>query len=358
MVEIYKAMGRKGFSERADALAALGIDASRYYIGAPDGAVPKEFISGLDGVYISSPNSLHSRQAHDVLSSGTCAIVEKTLATNRQEFDSLLEFAEERNAGGMLYLHLHYLHKQLTLQMEGLLRSAVERYGRAKSVSATFLERYSEDERRRSWLFSMSEGGIFMDWIHPFEVLFYGAMAEEVRLADARSFILDARYSKHEPSGVEALAGIRGRYFAAGAKAVIRVGKGSEATVKRIRFYLDDGIAAEFDFRSSENEFGTEERGVFRIVDESNGASTLIGSFAPRGPDSSQIFASEIAALLRGDNRGMSMAQIARLFEPQWEYQKMLGTNGVVSDSAAVSAFVAAGMRNDPEASGAWRSGD
>lgn len=200
-IRISKAMGMKSFAERAERLAGLGIGSDSYYRGAHDGSIPKAFFDGLDAVYISSPNSMHYRQAMQTLEHGKYAIVEKTLATNEREFNSLIDRVSADGLDRLLYLHLHYIHKQMTLAMDGILSRATSEYGAVTGMAATFLEEYRESDRHRKWLFSMAEGGIFMDWIHPYEVVFNGAMAESAKLVDAQLFALNSGYGTQDPIG-------------------------------------------------------------------------------------------------------------------------------------------------------------
>lgn len=336
-IRISKAMGMKSFSERAGRLAELGIGEESYYRGDADGSIPQAFFEGIDAVYISSPNSLHYRQAMQALEHGKYAIVEKTLATNERDFDSMLDYMARNSLDRLMYLHLHYIHKQLTLAMDGILSRATREYGAATGVAATFLEEYRESDRHRKWLFSMGEGGIFMDWIHPYEVLFNGARADSAKLEGVRLYSLHSGYGTGDPSGAEATVRVSGRHFAKGATAMVRVGKGSGTQMKRVRFHFENGERLDFDFLNNEQEFNGARRGSWRLAD---GAGRVLMSGEPSGPDSSELFARDIVELCNGRNRGLTADEIRRLYAPQWDYQRLAKGRSVESDAASVRRFI------------------
>jgi hypothetical protein len=346
-ISVTKAMGRKSFEERAERLAALGVTKSNYYTGFPDGTIPEDFFHDVEAVYVSSPNSLHYRQTIQTLEKSKYAIVEKTLATNEHDFNEIINFIRKNDYERMLYLHLHYLHKQLTLNMSGILADAVKDYGKVKGVSATFLEGYKEADKRRQWIFSMEEGGIFMDWMHPYEVLFYGSKAESAKLLDASLFVMNKDYGEKYPSGVEALSEVNGEYFEKDASAEIRIGKGSTEDVKRARFYFDDNISAEFNFLNSEEEFGSDKRGSWRLVRKKEGKTEVLKSDEPKGPDTSEIFASEIIELCNGKKVGLTVDEIKKLYGPQWDFQRLIGDKTPIADHEKVKEFIKKGSLNE-----------
>lgn len=335
-IRISKAMGTKRFEERAEQLARLGIGRDGYFIGGSDGTIPEGFFDGIDAVYVSSPNSLHYRQTVQSLEKGKFVVVEKTLATNETDFGSVTGMIGSGGYSNRMYLHLHYLHKQLTLAMDGMLSEFGRDHGRVSRLAATFIEPYSESDRHRKWLFSRGEGGIFMDWIHPYEVIFHGAGAESLRLDGIGLFVLNSAYGA-DPSGVEARAAVSGRHFAADASAVIRVGKGASTGMKRVRAYLEDGSYADFDFANNEDEFGSGRRGSWALY---GGDGSQIGHGRPAGPDTSEIFARDIVELCRGNNAGLTLQEIRRLYEPQWEFQRMSRDAAAETDPEKVGAFV------------------
>ncbi len=335
-ISIAKAMGTKSFAERAQKLGELGIGPGSYFIGSMDGSIPDGFFDGIDAVYVSSPNSLHYRQAVQSLENAKCVVVEKTLATNERDFEDITRLISTNGYSGKTYLHLHYLHKQLTLTMDGVLSGMERDHGKVTGLAATFLEPYRESDRHRKWLFSSREGGIFMDWIHPYEVLFHGAKAESVALRDANLFVLNKDYGA-DASGIEALADVSGRRFRPGAKATIRVGKGARSGMKRVRMYLEDGAHIDFDFANNEDESGTGHRGSWSLFSR-DGSRVRHGK--PKGLDTSEIFARDIVELCRGNNVGLSMDEIRKLYAPQWEFQHIAQGKEIVTDDAKVSRFV------------------
>ncbi len=339
-IVVSKAIGTKSFAERAEKLRGFGIDEGSYYRGGGDGSIPQGFFDGIDAVYISSPNSLHCTQTIQSLEKGKYVIVEKTLATNKQDFDSVMALLRVGGSSERVYLHLHYLHKQLTLTLDGLLARLEGSHGKVENVAATFIEAYNDSDKRRKWLFSKGEGGIFMDWIHPYEVLFHGAKASSVRLNDVRLFKLNSEYGD-DPSGVEASATVNGGRFAKNAKAAIRVGKGADSNMKRMRFYLEDTSYLDLDFINSEHEFNGAHRGVWRLMD---GDGIELESGMPKGHDTSQIFAEEIVKLCSGVNSGLTASDIERLYALQWRFQEMLESKRVISDKGEIDKFIEAAM--------------
>ena len=346
---VSKAMGRKCFEERAEQLTMLGVTKDNYYIGSPDGTIPESFFNGLDAVYVSSPNSLHCRQTMQILEKGKYAIVEKTLATNEHDFNEIIRFIEENDYEKMVYLHLHYIHKQLTLSMSRILADLVKDYGRVKRVSATFLEGYDEVDKSRNWIFSREEGGVFMDWIHPYEILFQGSEVKSAKILDASFFIMNEDYDKENPSGVEVLSKINGEYFEKDASAAIRVGKGSTGDVKRVRFYFDDNLFAEFNFMNSEDEFGSDKRGNWKLLRKKQDNTKVLKFNEPRGPNSSEIFANEIIQLCNGKNTGLVIDEIKRMFDPQWAFQKIMDEKTPIVDPEKIKEFIRNGSLNEVE---------
>lgn len=345
-VNISKAMGTKEFEYRAAQLSKMGITKDNYYVGTRDGAIPERFFDNIDAVYISSPNSLHFTQTMQSLRKGKYAIVEKALATNERDFRNVLRYIAKSGIEKRVYLHLHYMHKQLVLAMPGILAGLTKEYGRIRSASGTFFEKISESDKRRKWLFSMSEGGLFMDWIHPYEVLFYGALAKQVKLDKANLFIMDKDFGS-DASGIETVSSIKGKYFASGAMGSMRIAKGAKESIKSVVFGFDDGIRAEFIFLSSEEEFGTGKRGTFRLLQNKAGKEIGIRKYEASGPDTSEIFAKDIESLCcDGPNPGLSMDEIKKLYGPQWEFQRI--TNGVTPESGIeeVESFVRRGEQH------------
>jgi predicted dehydrogenase len=323
-IKVSKAVGRKSYLERKEQLDALGISESNYYLSLPNGAIPEAFFDGLDIVYISSPNRFHYAQAMQSLKKGKFTIVEKTLATNWKDFNDIVEFIVKNGYQRKTYLHLHYLHKQLTMRMNSILSRLVNEHGKVQKVSATFLESCNEEDRKRLWVLSMEEGGIFMDWIHPFEILFHGAMAESVQLCEANMLIINSEYSKVDPSAVDALAKANGKYFEKDAKVAIRVGKGAKEDLKSVRFYFKDNVFAEFNYVHTHLETCSQNRGMWRLVSSKDNVETTLESETPTGLNTSEIFAEDILAFCDGEKVGLTVGEIRRLFQPQWDYQQLI----------------------------------
>ena len=124
-------------------------------------------------MHISNPNEFHAGQIRQVLSRGKKAIVEKTYAINRKEFESVRDYIKSGNYESSVYLHLHYIHKLPTLRLRKSVKGLVAQHGKITGISGTFFEPADDEDARRGWLFEMRNGGIFMDWVHPFEIAYY-----------------------------------------------------------------------------------------------------------------------------------------------------------------------------------------
>lgn len=128
-----------------------------------------------------------------------------------------------------------------------------------------------------------------------------------------------------------------GRHFGNGADAVIRVGKGAETCMKRARFYFEGGELLDFDFLNNEQEFSSQRRGSWRL---SNSKGKTLDSGEPAGPNSSELFARDIVELCNGSNLGLTVAEIKRMYQPQWDFQRIAKNKQVVSDAAGLSKFI------------------
>ena len=64
------------------------------------------------------------------------------------------------------------------------------------------------------------------------------------------------------------------------------------------------------------------------------------------GPNSSEIFVEDILGFVNGENMGLTFKDIAKVFKPQWEYQKIVKSKELVKDSSAVEKFVQEGLED------------
>jgi predicted dehydrogenase len=340
-LKLAKVAGVSSVEGKLDRLRSVGLSEREYYRIDDGGSLPEDFYSNLDIVHISDPNKYHAEQTIDSLRKGKLTVTEKTWGVNRQEFDDVVKFIKENKMENRAYLHLHYLHKQLTLVLKDLLERYTSEYGKINKVSATFFEvEGEEDSRRRAWLFSKHSGGIFMDWIHPFEILYFGALAKSVKLEKLHLLEVKPEYDTENPTGVAAGLMINGRFFRKNTKGTIRVAKGTTQGLKTIRFYFDTGAYLDLEYVHSELEFNSNERGKWTLC--KNGR--IIESGRPEGPDTSQIFANEILDMCRGKKAGLTLDEAAKLFEPQWLYQDMAKGMQLERSQDEINAFLSKGM--------------
>lgn len=343
-INLLKVAGASSVDKHRDQLSRLGVPESSYY--QVDGnPIPAKFFDGVDVIQIADPNEFHASQAIQVLERGKIAITEKTFGVTREEFEKVTGYIAAHNLQNKAYLHLHYAHKLLTLQMPELLKRFTKKYGKIISASATFFEKeVPEAKKRRMWLFEPRSGGLFMDWIHPFEIYYKGALAEEMDLTGIETYVVNQNYSTASPTGIYAKVRLGGIFFAEGAYADIRLAKGikNKDEVKAMRFIFEGGQCLELGFVSSEIEYTTEERGSWSLYEKPNGR--MIESSLPKGPTASDVLVNDILELCRGRNPGFTMNDLKIIFEPQWVYQDMAKSMIPILDHDAVSRFIREGI--------------
>ena len=168
----------------------------------------------------------------------------------------------------------------------------------------------------------MDNGGIFMDWIHPFEVAFYSTGCRFGKILSARDFIVNESYSGTSPTGVESVIGIGGDNYIKDAIMTTRVAKGTAKNFakKAISLEFESGAVSVLAFPGHESEFNdSTKRGGLSIFE--NGKLVSTKEFS--GPNSSEIFIKEIFEFCNGRNPGLKLQDIDEIFKPQWEYQSM-----------------------------------
>ncbi len=338
---VTKAAGAKGIEGKEDRLSSMGISSENYY-KIPEGSkIPEDFFKGLDIVHISDPNEFHAPQTIQSLGKNKITVTEKTWGVNRAEFSDVCRHIRESGMEGRAYLHLHYIHKTLTTGLESILARYSEQEGRIGKVSATFFETVrDEDIRRKDWLLSADNGGIFMDWIHPFEILRFGARADTLKLGSAEQFIVNPNYSDTDPTGIHARLKVSGKYFSNAATASLRLAKGASEGRKSVRFVFESGNYLDLDYADSEVEFSSKDRGSWTFYRDGKPAE----SARPTGPDTSELLVSDIIAMCKGGRAGMGLEDASALFEPQWEYQRISRGRRPISETAAVGEFIGAGL--------------
>ncbi len=339
-IRLAKVIGVNGIEGKADRLRLVGITRDSYYRMQPDAPLPKEFLDGLDIVHISNPNKYHASHTLQSLESGKVTITEKTWGINREEFDSVVKYIRQNNLEDKTYLHLHYLHKLLTINLWNTLKRFEEEHGRIIGVSATFFEAArQEDARRSKWLFSMESGGLFMDWIHPFEVFYRGAKAGSARLKDLSLYTTNSDYDESNPTGIEAQVELQGEQFNGKVSGTVRVAKGVKSDTKAVRFYLESGAYLELDYLNNDVEATTGMRGCWTLAKDGEELVTE----CPRGPDTSEFLVNDILRIVEGERAGFGADYMARIFETQWQYQDMYKGRELVSESEKVNEFIGRG---------------
>ena len=344
-LSLAKAMGTKPYEEKRELLSGFKLGKEDYYITDETGHIPEGFFDGIDVVHVSDPNSLHALQTEESLLNGKYVVTEKSFATTEGEFERISSMIKRGNYEDKAYLHLHYLHKQPTLILKAMLPGLVKRHGKIKNVSATFFERENEEDARRGkWLFSLRNGGIFMDWIHPFEILYYATESDFDGIRELKEYSVN--YETVNPTGIKATINVGGKYYLKDASATISVAKGvgEKEESKSIRIEFDSGSYATLGYVGSEIEFKSDDRGMLEIGEVKNGKNRIMMASRLQGPNSSEIFVDEIIGLCNGENTGLTMDEVSAIFKPQWEYQKLTGSGGLIKERDKIDMFVKDGI--------------
>ncbi|MDE1860724.1 MAG: hypothetical protein KGH72_03315 [Candidatus Micrarchaeota archaeon] len=345
-IRLLKVASASGIEKKRDQISRLGVPEENYYkIDGFD--INDGFFDGIDAVQISDPVEFHASQTLQALSRGVATITEKSWAANRADFDKVVKYITANGLEEKSYLHLHYLHKLLTIELPELLTKFTGEHGRIVGTSATFFEVENLGEQtKRKWLFSMNNGGLFMDWIHPFEVYFRGAGAARMDLSDITNYMVNDKYSTVNPTGVYAHSGLEGEFFKKRVHAKIRIAKGVGVGQQKeaMAFVFESGHRLGLNFIHSEIEFTSDIRGTWELYDADG---LLVDSGAPKGPTSSDILVNDIVCLCKGKNLGLTVQDVAFLFKPQWQYQDSVSKSGeLVKDRNEVEGFISDGLAN------------
>lgn len=344
-LEVKKALGTKSYESKAKMLDSFGISKDMYLTTDSSGKIPKGFFEDIDAVHISDPNMYHMQQAISSLENGKKAIVEKSFAVNKAEFDSFTKYLKDNKKENDAYLHLHYMHKQPTLALKGMIGQLTKENGKISEVRSTFFESENEEDARRSWLFGVDNGGLFMDWIHPFEVIYYASNPKFGTIAELGLYMVNRKYSKNDPTGIYASTQIHGKYFSTNAKMNVNIAKGVEERFaqKAMRIIFESGKCVTLLFAGSEKEFGKSNRGTIEIGDIRSGQYSAQKREELKGENSSEIFVKQILNLCSGKNESLTIDEISDIFAPQWEYQHMLDTANLTIEPRAVRRFIEKG---------------
>jgi predicted dehydrogenase len=339
-IHLAKVVGVSDIAGKAERLKLVGITKDSYYRMDENAPLPEEFFEGLDIVHISDPNKYHAQQTIQSLKKGKLTITEKTWGVNKEEFYSVVSYIKENKLENRAYLHLHYLHKLLTMELEGVLKRLGNEHGRITGVSETFFESTRDEDMRRSkWLFSMENGGLFMDWIHAFEILFRGTGADTVRLTGLSLYTTNNNYDSSNPTGIEASVDLTGELFAGTVKGSIRMAKGTPIEKKAVRIYLESGAYIELVYLDSDRESTTGMRGCWTLMKDGKELVTQ----CPRGPETSELFVEDILNMAEGKKAGFGIEYMEKIFDTQWQYQDMIKGKTLISDKGSIAGFVSRG---------------
>lgn len=342
-LNLKKAVGTKSFEEKQKLLSDFGITKENYYISGADGSLPEQFFEQIDVVHISDPNKFHALQATESLAHGKYVIVEKTFAVKKGEFNKFKSFVKKNNMQDKIYLHLHYLHKQTTIAFAKMLRKFIKKNGKIKSIEATFFEEIDEEDPKRTWILGKDNGGIFMDWIHPYEIIYYSTKCKFEDIKELKIFMVNGSYDQINPTGIETTIALKGKNYVDGATATIRVAKGAPigSELKSIKVFFDSGVYAHLCFAGHEAEFlKSDQRGRIDLIDV-NG--NVLSSEKLGGANTSEIFLKEIIDFISGQHNGLKLSEISKVFKPQWQYQKLVKSKELIKDAAQVEEFLKAG---------------
>jgi predicted dehydrogenase len=346
-LELVKAVGTKPFDDKKELLSSFGIERENYYISDENGKIPQQFFDGIDMVHISDPNKFHADQIIDSLRNGKHVVTEKTIAVDESQFNEIKSFIEKNGYQEKIYLHLHYLHKQPTIELANTLPGLVRQNGKIKLIEASFFEPVNGEDVKRTWILDMQNGGIFMDWVHPYEVIAYATKCSFGRIVALKNLVTNSNYSTKDPTGVEATVELNGDSFEQGATATVRVAKGvpDSYVSKSLRIKFDSGRQMLMCFPGHEKEFNTSERGKIIMT---NADGQIIGAKLLTGPNSSEIFVREIIDFRNGKHDGLKLGDIERIFKPQWEYQRLIKSTPLIDDDQVVRKFLEDGTSGMP----------
>ena len=344
---LHKAVGITPYEDKRHLLEQYGITPEKYFQIVPGSPIPEGFFEGIHAVHIASHNQFHFDQTKQALENGKVAVVEKTLAVDETQFEEIVGFIKSNGFANKVAPHVHYLDKALTIEFkEKLLPEAMRRYGRIRSVVATFFEDVCEEDIRRSWLFRRENGGIFMDWIHPSAMLVHAAGASFEECEEVETFIMNPAYDSVNPTAVQARFRLAGERFAPGARATIRVGKGfpSGTRFKRLSLAFEKGGALDLAFVDSEKEFTVNLKGswVLREGDQ------IVDWGSPTGAPSYAHMVERMVEMMEGGRAPLSLEEIERLFMPVWLFHR--ASEGVVPhrERSMLESFTAAGLGMQP----------
>ncbi|MEK6909755.1 MAG: hypothetical protein AABW61_01615, partial [Candidatus Aenigmatarchaeota archaeon] len=227
----------------------------------------------------------------------------------------------------------------LTIELRSRLSELVDKYGKITSISASIFEKTDEEDMRRAWLFKPENGGIFMDLIHPVDIASKVLNVREWGIVDAKTFILQPLYDTVNPTAAEARFEIKGENFNQNSTIVVRVGKGLDAEHKKIRINFENAVV-DLNYVTTEKEIVSGDRGEMKIT--SDATQTIF----PKGPLSYEIMVGEMLRMLKGDGSGLTLEDIRKIYEPEWEFQEFSKDISPVRSKEEIQKFVQNGLKN------------
>ncbi len=326
--DVYKTADVLSYKDKKGLLKKLNIKKENHYTVNKGESLPNSFFDGLDVVQIASPIEFHRDQTLESLKRGIATITEKSYGANRKEFYDVLDYIDSENLWNLSLLHLHYLNKLPTLEMPDIIRRATKKYGPIKKIDATFIEEKNEEDKRRGWLFEPKNGGIFLDWIHPLEVIVSigGRLTE---LFESDIYKVEPEYSDY-PTAAKAKYRVQGDVFDKNSKAVIHVGKGFQETQKKMKLFFD-GAKIEFEYADSEKELESDYRGkwIWRTKDK------IIEEKKPKGPNPYEFLIQEIRELLEKENIKFDKKTIENTYSPVWTFNESVDMENPIDGEKA-----------------------
>ncbi|MBI4010298.1 MAG: hypothetical protein HY361_03885 [Candidatus Aenigmarchaeota archaeon] len=345
-INISKAVGVTWYEDKKAILDNFGISKDNYFRIEPEKPLPEEFFNGLDVVQIASHNKFHAPQTIQSLEHGKVTITEKTFATNRDDFNGMIDFIRSNNFAKKVTVHLHYLGKILTLELPKILSFATKEYGKITHAVGTFFEEVNPEDLRRNWLFKPDNGGILMDWIHPLEILSFICKANFEDCLGAETFIIDKDYDYVNPTGAYAKFKIDGGNFTKDASAYVRVGKGFPhgITHKTLRLVFEKDAFLDLNYISSEQEFNSDLRGNWQLIETGDSKKKIVKFGSPTGPISYHFMINDMINMINGENPSLSLDDIKRIYEPLWKFQETIANKEPKRDDNEIKNFVRDGL--------------
>lgn len=348
-VVLKKAVGVTFYEDKKTDLDKFGITKENYFRIEPQKPLPDGFFDDLDIVQIASHNKFHKEQTIQSLTHGKVTLTEKTFATNRKDFDEVIGFIASNNHDSRVTIHLHYLGKILTRELPKILPDAIKKYGKIKQAVGTFFEEVNPEDVRRNWLFKPENGGILMDWIHPIEILSYICKGEFVECLNVETFVVNRDYDYINPTGADVKFKINGINFTQDAVAYIRVGKGFPhgITHKTLRLIFEKGAFLDLNYISSEQEFNSDLRGTWELIEMENGKRKVVSFGSPTGPISYQFILNEMVEMMNGKKPSLSLDDVKKIYEPLWLFQEAISNKESKRDEDDIKEFIKAGLEKD-----------